>query len=95
MARRLFLERRTYRHNRLQDAARLLPVLGAVLLFGPVFIRSEAEQTAAAGLDAWLVYFFAIWAGLIGATYWINRSLMRDMPGEADAAPAPHGAPDP
>ncbi|AHM05634.1 hypothetical protein roselon_03376 [Roseibacterium elongatum DSM 19469] len=91
MARRLFLERRTYRHNRLQDAARLLPVLGAVLLFGPVFIRSEAEQTAAAGLDAWLVYFFAVWAGLIGGTYLINRALMRDIP-EEEIAPRPSAA---
>jgi hypothetical protein len=88
MARRLFLERRTYRRNRLQDAARLLPVLGAVMLFGPVFIRSEAEERATAGLDAWLVYFFIVWAGLIVATFIVNRALMRVTPGEEAAAAA-------
>jgi Na+/proline symporter/DNA-binding response OmpR family regulator len=41
MARRVFLERRTYRMNRLQDAARLLPVLGMILFFGPVFISDD------------------------------------------------------
>jgi hypothetical protein len=44
MARRVFLERRTYRKNRLQDAARLLPVLGMILFFGPVFISDGQAE---------------------------------------------------
>jgi hypothetical protein len=44
MARRVFLERRTYRKNRLQDAARLLPVLGMILFFGPVFISDDTAE---------------------------------------------------
>lgn len=95
MARRLFLERRTYRRNRLQDAARLLPLLGAVLLFGPVFIRTEeapatgvtdAAAPAATGLDAWLVYYFCVWAGLIAITFLVNRALLRMTP-DIDALP--------
>jgi hypothetical protein len=48
MARRVFLERRTYRKNRLQDAARLLPVLGMILFFGPVFISEDGGAEARA-----------------------------------------------
>ncbi|MEJ6395254.1 hypothetical protein V8J82_18480 [Gymnodinialimonas sp. 2305UL16-5] len=75
MARRLFLERRTYRRNRLEDAARLLPVLGVILLFGPIFIRGdEAEPPILAG---GLVYYFAVWIGLIILTALVSRALRR------------------
>jgi hypothetical protein len=78
MARRLFLERRTYRRNRLQDAARLLPVLGMILLFGPVFISGGAE--AGSRLSGWLVYLFVVWLGLIAVTYFVSRALREDEP---------------
>lgn len=80
MARRLFLERRTYRQNRLQDAARLLPVLGLVLLFAPVFIRGDVtEQTEVGGpgLSDWLVYYFSVWIGLIALTAYVSHALAR------------------
>jgi hypothetical protein len=53
MARRVFLERRTYRMNRLQDAARLLPVLGMILFFGPVFISDDGGATPTARARGW------------------------------------------
>jgi hypothetical protein len=59
MARRLFVQRRSYRQNRLQDAARLTPVLGIVLIFAPIFIRDADTLTAATettGMETWLVY---------------------------------------
>lgn len=77
MARRLFLERRTYRQNRLQDAARLLPVLGLVLVFAPVFIRGDASEAGGPDLADWLVYYFAVWLGLIVLTALISRALTR------------------
>ncbi len=75
MASRLFLERRRYRLNRLQDAARLLPILGLILIFVPIFIRgSEAE---AESLSARLVYYFGIWIGLIALSALVSAALSR------------------
>jgi hypothetical protein len=91
MARRLFLERRTYRKNRLQDAARLLPVLGMILFFGPVFITGEDGQGA--GMADWLVYLLITWLGLIAVTMLVSRALAEDAPAphpSAPHAPAPH-----
>lgn len=96
MARRLFLERRTYRRNRLQDAARLLPVLGMILFFGPVFI--SAGEPGGPGLASWGVYLLVTWLGIIALTAAVSRTLV-DTVGEADQAePSPgggedHGAP--
>ena len=59
----LFLARAPYRRRRLRDAARLLPVLGMLLLLLPVFWTKEAEVRMSAGDVG---YFFAVWLGLIG-----------------------------
>jgi len=80
MSRRLFLERRTYRRNRLQDAARLLPILGVVLIFAPIFIRGTDAvpgESAGPGLGNWLVYYFVVWLGLIALTALVSRALVR------------------
>lgn len=95
MAKRLFLERRTYRRNRLQDAARLMPVLATVLIFAPIFIRGT-DPGAGQGMADWLVYYFAIWIGVIALTALVNRALMRvtsaDVAGtDGDAAPLDEG----
>lgn len=58
----LFLARATYRRRRLRDAARLLPVLGVLLLLVPLLWRPEAEVALGSG-D--VVYFFLVWFGLI------------------------------
>lgn len=75
MARRLFLERRTYRLNRLQDAARLLPILGLVLIFTPIFIRGTGVE--AGSVSATLVYYFVIWLGLIVLAAIVSRAVAR------------------
>lgn len=87
MGRRLFLERRTYRQNRLQDAARLLPFFGAILIFGPIFIRDEGA--GAPTLAGQLVYYFAIWFGVIVLTALVSRSLIGTAPTEPDPTPDP------
>lgn len=85
MRRRLFLERRTYRRNRLQDGARLMPVLGAFLFFGPVFILTS--ETGVGGATArWLVYFLLVWLGLVGLSAGLSVALGRAFPGD-DAGP--------
>ncbi len=90
MARRMFLERRTYRQNRLQDAARLLPVLGLALIFGPTFIRGEAPE-GDPQLSGWLVYYFIVWTGLIGLTAFVSRALMRSDPAGSGGATSEDG----
>jgi hypothetical protein len=87
MARRLFLERRTYRKNRLQDAARLLPVLGMILFFGPVFIGGGDVEGAS--LADWLVYIFVVWLGLIVVTMLVSRALADGLP---ESGPEPREA---
>lgn len=70
----IFLDREVYRRNRIADAARLLPLLGAVLLLFPDLILSD--QAAAEGATApWLVYFFAAWLFLIGLAFILSRKL--------------------
>jgi hypothetical protein len=58
----LFLERGNYRQRRLGDAARLLPLLGVVLVLIPL-MWGDAGDAPQSG--RW-IYIFAIWAGLIG-----------------------------
>lgn len=58
----LFLARAPYRRRRLRDAARLLPVAGTLLLLLPLLWTPEGAVSLR-GAD--VVYFFAVWAGLI------------------------------
>lgn len=82
-----FLERQTYRRRRLMDAARLLPVLGAVLLALPLLwagpdgdMPESAASTARGG-----IYVFAVWTGLIVCAVLIGRPLARtDAPEPRD-----------
>ncbi|MBL4627922.1 MAG: hypothetical protein JKY00_07780 [Roseicyclus sp.] len=89
MARRLFLERRTYRQSRLRDAARLLPILGVILIFGPIFIRDDGG--GAPTLAGELVYYFAIWLGLIALSALMSRAMI----GAASPDPKPDPNPNP
>lgn len=66
----LFLERASFRRRRLGDAARVLPVLAALLLLVPVW-WVPAEVSFAAGA----VWLFALWAGLILAVWALHRAL--------------------
>lgn len=82
----VFLERRSYRMRRLGDAARLLPVLGLVLLLLPLFWAPETAQ--APRMTSWDgLYLFAIWGGLIGFAALLSRRLTRmgDLPAQAES----------
>lgn len=67
----LFLARDSYRQRRLGDAARLLPVLGVVLLLLPGFITVTVDA---------LIYIFSVWALLIVAIGLMSRPLSRRGP---------------
>ena len=72
----IFLERARYRRRRLGDAARLLPVLGAVLFAFPIL---WAGHRTVGGL----VYIFGAWAVLILGTALISRRLGGRGPDDA------------
>lgn len=59
----VFLARASYRRRRLRDAARLLPILGLVLLLLPLAWTPEGRLNLSS-LD--VIYFFLVWLGLIG-----------------------------
>ncbi len=69
----LFLQRDSYRRRRLADAARVLPVLGALLFMVPLLWAPQitpAQDTARGGL-----YIFAVWAGLILTAFALSRRI--------------------
>lgn len=58
----IFLERQTYRRRRLADAARLLPLLGALLMGLPLlWFRPEGEAMRTTHV---MMYIFGCWAVL-------------------------------
>lgn len=58
----LFLARAPYRRRRLRDAARLLPVVGMLLLLLPLLWAPEAKVSLR---STDVVYFFLVWGVLI------------------------------
>ena len=81
----LFLERRSYRQRRLMDAARLLPLLGALLWMVPLlWPRSQPDQghdAAAVSTSSAILYMFAVWIFLALAALFL--SVMLDTKAEA------------
>ena len=78
----LFLAKSGYRRRRLHDAARLVPVFGAFLIFLPILWSpggTAEPDTARNGL-----YLFGVWAGLIVAAATLAPGLRRDC--DPDAA---------
>ncbi len=69
----MFLERRGYRRRRLTDAARVLPVIGALLLLMPLLwslAPGRVIGTAGGG-----IYVFGVWAVLVIAAFVLSRRL--------------------
>ena len=62
----LFLARQSYRRRRIEDAARLLPLLGVVLFLLPLMVGGAIGNVR-------LAYVFSAWFGLI-----LARHLGRD-----------------
>ena len=67
----VFLERQSYRRRRLLDLARLLPLLGVLLLLVPL-LWPDADSPVQVGsgdralpMSGAIAYIFAVWAALI------------------------------
>ncbi|MGV6848981.1 MAG: hypothetical protein ACWA5A_11440 [Marinibacterium sp.] len=76
----VFLERRTYRRRRMMDAARVLPILGAILFLLPLLWRGHGVAPVAT--SAVYLYLFGIWAVLIVGSVILGR-FARHWPGAA------------
>lgn len=64
----VFLERQSYRRRRLMDAARILPLFGAVLFALPLLWPSVPSDAAGEGgvpMSAAIIYVFSVWIALI------------------------------
>lgn len=71
----VFLERKSYRKRRMMDAARMLPLIGVVLVLIPLFWARDDRGTSVA-----LIYYFGVWLLLIAAAAVLSWRL-----GDADA----------
>ena len=77
----VFLARRSYRRRRLADAARLLPIAGAVLFCIPLLWRGA---DGAIGTNGVMFYIFGLWIALAVISGVISGYL---RPSETEAAP--------
>jgi len=59
---------------RVQDAARLLPLVGVILLMPPVVSLFVADAMVG-GMPLIVVYLFCTWLALIGCAAWLARRL--------------------
>jgi len=78
-----FLEKQSYRRRRLADAAKVLPVLGAILLCLPILWASEARTAQG------LIYIFGVWALLILVMWWLSARLPKSVSDVEDGLETP------
>ncbi len=87
-------ERGLYRRRRLMDMARLLPLLGVVLILLPLLWQPAEQGERATVPLGW--FLFSVWLGLIGAAFLLTRALGHEAGGQpdtADGTPPTHDAP--
>lgn len=77
----VFLERQSYRRRRLSDAARLLPLLGA-LLFAVPLLWPQGDAGDRMPTSSAILYIFGIWASLILVNVVFGRLSRRSGTGE-------------
>ena len=66
-----FLDVQNYRRKRLVDAARLLPILGAIAVVFPApYLFLEESRTATVA-----IYLFLVWLALISAALFLSSRL--------------------
>lgn len=68
----VFLARRTYRHRRLADAARLLPIVAGVFMVVPLLWQGPDGDPGTATV---MIYIFVLWAVLVGLSALVSRHL--------------------
>ena len=79
----VFLERRSYRQRRLRDAARMLPLLGAVLWLLPLLFGMDGESPKTSEA---MLYVFGVWVVMALAALGLSLRLDTE-PGPGGEAP--------
>ena len=81
-----FLDRVQYRQRRFRDAARVLPVLAAMMMALPLLWPrgGDGQSLTSSGI----VYLFGLWVVLIGLSLGLSRVLKTD-PRTADTTGKP------
>ncbi|SLN60632.1 hypothetical protein [Pseudooctadecabacter jejudonensis] len=75
-----FLDKPSYRQRRLRDAARVLPVFGAIMMVLPLmWPRDTADQSLT---SSGLIYLFVLWAVLVALAFAVSRVLPGDRAGD-------------
>lgn len=74
----IFLERAAYRRRRLQDAARLLPIVTICAMLVPVWLLPKALSGATG-----MVILFLLWLAVIVTSAALHQKLRRKPPREA------------
>ncbi len=82
-----FLDLKSYRHKRIIDAAKLLPVIGAASLFFPLPFLFMDKSTGAGGSEGGgatevALFFFGGWILLIVAALLLSRALKNFATGD-------------
>jgi len=77
----VFLARRSYRHRRLADAARLLPIAAVVLMAVPLLWQGPDGDPGTAPV---MIYIFVLWAVLVGLSALVSRHLRAREPETGD-----------
>lgn len=77
----VFLQKASYRQRRVRDAARLVPLLGLVLLIMPLTWLSDRTNASA------LVYIFGAWLALLMLSALLSSLIRSDAP-PADQDPS-------
>lgn len=72
-----FLARDGYRMRRLMDAARILPVIGLVLLLLPLMRQDSGTDSPPTASEA--VYLFVVWIGLVVTAFVMSLGLRRTL----------------
>ena len=80
-----FLERSSYRQRRMRDAARVLPIVAAVLMVLPLmWPRDTPDQSLT---SSGILYLFGLWFVLILFAFSLSRVLrLTDQPADKSAA---------
>ena len=84
----IFLQRRSYRRRRMMDAARVLPVMGALLLLVPLLWPRPGGEEEPVATSISFINIFGLWAVLSLLAGLLSRSA-RTWQDEEDREPTP------
>lgn len=90
----LFLGRVSYRQRRLADAARLLPIVGGVLMALPL-LWPRGDEAGTPATSTAMIYVFGCWALLTAISALLSARLDPAAVGEGEVGEAVEMLPDP